>query len=67
MPTPREYMDSIIMLANDIRNDLDEFIELNAGSDDDAQLDLLQDVDEKLSDVANYIAEKLEELQPDDN
>jgi len=67
MPTPREYLDSIIMLANDIRNDLDEFIELNAGSDDDAQLDLLQDVDEKLSDVANYIAEKLEELQPDDN
>ena len=67
MPTPREYLDSIIMLANDIRNDLDEFIELNAGSNDDAQLDLLQDVDEKLSDVANYIAEKLEELQPDDN
>ena len=56
----REHLDNITSIADDLRDSLDEFIELME-SDDEPQFDLLRDIDSKLSDVLYYVEDKLED------
>ena len=63
MITPSEYIESIIYLINEIKENLDDFIDA-VKSDDDSQLGLLHEVDGKLVDVVYIMNDTIEDSLP---